>query len=230
MSAINVLRQSGAVHVFTDGAAYGADGALLHVGPKAWPLPHLKAVVACRGPELIGPLAASYLSASTRSYELLRQNAGRIGRSLMESFGHLLELCSHGGDFEFVVAGFSELSGPDSYLVCNHDRYGVPPWTVIELGAFSLLPSSDAIHAAFAAGLKPGATADDLDPEVEGLRAMEAQRSAAVSLQRDESLVIVGGFAQMTTITPDGISTKVLKRWPDQFGKPIGSQELEAVQ
>ncbi|WP_247566714.1 hypothetical protein, partial [Bradyrhizobium sp. 151] len=42
----------------------------------------------------------------------------------------------------------------------------------------------------------------------------------------DRAGYIVGGLGMLTTITRDGISTKVLKRWPDKVGSLIGEPAL----
>ena len=50
MIAVNIVRQSGALHMITDGAMYRpVDGIMLAAIQKVFPLVHLKAAVASRG-------------------------------------------------------------------------------------------------------------------------------------------------------------------------------------
>lgn len=39
---------------------------------------------------------------------------------------------------------------------------------------------------------------------------------------REEPSYGVGGFAQLTMLSRDGIATQVVRRWPDEVGRRLG--------
>lgn len=51
------------------------------------------------------------------------------------------------------------------------------------------------------------------DPEAWALRLMEAQRAHKLPLENGHEVVAAGAFCQLTTLTRDSITTRVLKRW-----------------
>lgn len=84
-------------------------------------------------------------------------------------------------------------------------------------------------EAARAAGVTAQIEIDAFDPEIDGLKLLEVQRlvpSAFDMRHPDRTGSIVGGLGMLTTITRDGISTKVVKRWPDRVGRLIAERAL----
>jgi len=224
MTAINVIRQKAAVHILTDGAAYSEAYDFAFGISKIWPLPHLNAAVAVRGPALFAALAAHVIAMSGTTYDEMKNCAGAALREAMPQFGDLGGLCSHGPDFEVIVAGWSETQGADSYIVGSHGYHsGVAPWTVVPLGEVSLLPGDPEIHHEFVKVFHLGTSAEDLDPARDGLRIMQIQRGANIKMPNGKSALIVGAFAQLTTITPGMITTRIVHRWSDVIGHKIAS-------
>jgi hypothetical protein len=210
----------------TDGAAYRADGTLHLKVQKAFPLLHLDAAMAWRGSPLLAPIFAAHASVRATSFDHLRTIARDMAiKALSETEDAIKAL---GGDVEFdmAIAGWSETSGPCSYFLCNHDRHGgVSAWQLIDLGAVSLAPTSDAINAELEAAYPNGVDPDRLDPVIDGLRIMEIQRKHKVDHTGNFGTVrSVGVFAQLTTIKPDAIDMKIIHRWPDEVGRPIAGE------
>lgn len=57
-----------------------------------------------------------------------------------------------------------------------------------------------------------------------GLQIMKKQRSTLFAPHGTEiEMYCVGGAAQHTVVDRDGISIKVIKRWPDVVGKPVAA-------
>jgi hypothetical protein len=50
---------------------------------------------------------------------------------------------------------------------------------------------------------------------------MEAQRHVSGVQGGDRPVYGVGAFAQATTVTRDGISSRILRRWADSIGVPL---------
>jgi hypothetical protein len=108
VTAINIIKQKNAVHMLTDGASWFFNGG---VGPaccKAWPIPHLRAVVSGRGPRLGPMLMADFLNTAGRSYDEMKSNATAMARELFECHGEALIGNPFGQKAEFVVAGWSD--------------------------------------------------------------------------------------------------------------------------
>jgi hypothetical protein len=82
-----------------------------------------------------------------------------------------------------------------------------------DIEGFALTPSDDAIYAEL--GFLWSRAPDDVDPAVDGLKVFEILRRHRVPG------AMVGGFVQLTTVTRDEISTRVIHRWPDRVGEPI---------
>lgn len=213
MSAINVLVQIDRVHLYTDAAIYQPDGELAGIGPKVRLMPHIHAAIAMRGAFLgLAPIAEELSAAS--SFDALRAGIVDCLKKCAVSYAHLLNQCSAGPDFEVVVAGMSETTGPSAYLVASHSRYG-DPWSIVDLSGLSVTPASDPVHQHVFA-IAAGRDADQLDPVADGLAIMEVQRA-------ERSGAYVGGFAQLTTIDTECVQSRVIHRWPDKLGEKIAA-------
>ena len=52
---------------------------------------------------------------------------------------------------------------------------------------------------------------------------MRAQRALRLPLRQTLGESVVGGFMQHTAVTRDGITTRVVERWPDVIGEMIAA-------
>jgi len=222
MSAVNTIVQSNAVHIVTDGAAYYLDRTFQFYANKIVPLPHLRCAVAVRGPALAVPFLSSVLS-HAETYDALKEAAPEALQTAAEMYSPIFSACCTGADFEVVVGGFTNDGRPDAYLVASHRRYGIEPWTVAPIDGLVCLPNDEKLHAKIVASLPASATPDDLDPVRDGLTILELQRSNPAAAVDGDDLCAIGGFAQLTSVTADGISTRVIHRWPDRVGSKIGA-------
>lgn len=227
MTAINTVLKRDSVHLLTDAASYDIAGNLVTAAPKVALLPHLNAAVACRGPHIALPLIADLLGAAASTYDDLKAKAPAFICALLPIFEASFAQCQFGSDFDIVVAGISEMAGPDAYLICSHDRYGAAPFSTVQLSGLSLLPGDPAIHERVLATVL--SDVEQFDVERDGLAVLEAQRAHAVEHAGGRWLTGVGGFAQVTSITRDGISTRVIHRWADEVGQPIGAADILAA-
>ena len=213
MSAINVLIQTDRVHLYTDAAIYQPDGQLSGIGPKVRMMPHINAAIAMRGSFLgLAPIAEE-LSAAP-SFDKLRGGIVDCLKKCVVAYGHLLDQCNFGPNFEVVIAGISETGRPVAYLVASHDRHG-EPWSIVDLDGLSATPAPDVVHQRIY-DIAAGRNADQLDPVADGLAIMEAQRAAGEG-------AFVGGFAQLTTIDADGVHSRVIHRFPDRLGEKVAA-------
>lgn len=190
MTAINVVVADEAVHVFTDGVATA--GAERRYLSKVFPIPHLSAVVATRGPSRLLGLAAIMLSDRASTFDDLVGSL-RDFRSLCSQMREPWQVDTLLQPFEIVVAGIGRV-GPAAYIIGNTDRGGIVPWEVVQIPFCLTTPQIDpADYARLVA-------ADDPIALMPGV--VKAQTAAYPAL--------VGGFVQHTSVTCQGISTKIL--------------------
>jgi hypothetical protein len=229
MTAIVVIKQSRAVHLLCDGAACNGDGTLNAPMVKAWPIPHLNAVVAARGSAHLGPLFAMHAPKhGAKSFDGLTDRMPSIAQQITLDFAWLLQRSWQGSQFELVVAGWSEsANAPACFFICNHPLHGVtsPPWQAIGIGPICLIPQTAEMEADLAREYPNGLKEDEADPVTDGLRILEIQRRHPFQRSSDgQSMqVAVGCFAQLTTVTPGAITTKIIRRWPDEIGRPLAA-------
>src|SRR4051794_31260127 len=100
MTAINVIRQSNAVHVLTDGAGYKPDGTMGIHAIKAWPIAHLNAVLASRGSAYFVPLLATNAAAAAKSFDHLKSIISALASELAHDLAPLMQASGFGSDFD----------------------------------------------------------------------------------------------------------------------------------
>ena len=98
---------------------------------------------------------------------------------------------------DIIVAGWSETTGPDSYLLRTMKGTPTPAWSIIDTGNVLLTPSSDAIYSANCDRLVGPRAAEELE-ESEIIRVAELQR-----LYRDHQSSR-HSLAQRCNVRPDG--------------------------
>ena len=90
-----------------------------------------------------------------------------------------------------------------------------------------MAPGDASIQQAALAALPPGVTcAAEMDAARDGLAMVRAQRNARLL---DSGQPVVGAFVQLTTVTRDGISTRILHRWAEDWGEPTVPLEAQAA-
>ena len=95
----------------------------------------------------------------------------------------------------------------------GHATFGVTPWQVVDPGDFVFAPSNPEIEAGCAAGLRAAFS------EAAAIDLLEQQR--AMTTAGGAPFCTVGGFVQLTSITREAITTKIIHRWPDEIGEQI---------
>jgi hypothetical protein len=222
MSAINIFTTPKAVHVVTDGAAYLSDGTMTAVVQKAHPIAHLRMVLAARGPSILTPLLAEAVQHAFQSFDEAAEGLGEVVEEAVETYSGLLARCSIGAGFDLMMAGWSEARDcPEVYGLSSIGQPGRPAWTLHKSGQVVFSPDDG---APLMKRLEPHAAKLSLhtnDPLDVALLMMEAQRHVCGVQGGDRPVYGVGAFAQATTVTRDGISSRILRRWADPIGVPL---------
>jgi hypothetical protein len=234
MAAINVIRQRQAVHVISDGVFCDSAGIVCEIGPNAFALPHLPAALAIRGSTHLMPFLVHRLSRECRSLEDLLAKIVRAAREVHLSFPMAFGTFEYGAvepDFDLVIAGWSKSRGvAASYLVSSRDRVVAPAvtadaWQVLELPEVLIAPPVGENYVT-SSGWKVPDSAEAFRPDTDGLPLLQAQRLSRLELDsrrfgKPDYAHVVGGFIQVTSVTPQGVNSEILHWWPDKVGRRI---------
>lgn len=227
MTSTIIFRQPDAISILTDTAAYDANGTVRHFYSKSWPIAHLGAVVAGSGPVALTALLLS-VGAEVQTCDDLRAAMPGLAE----------RACSEPGlDHPWVVyvAGFLRSGVADTFAIANHESRPeagttYQKFTVIDLPALVMSPGDASMRGDIDdvfAGADPD---EEVIPAVHGLALMQVQRRRRAPDFSGNLIHAIGGHCQLTTVHRDGISTQILKRWPDRIGEKIdpGADPVEA--
>jgi hypothetical protein len=235
MTAINVIRQSEAVHVITDGVFCDNTGMVCEIAPNAFAMPHLPAALAIRGSTHFMPFLVHRLSRECRTFDDLVAKIVRTAREVQMSFPMAFGTLAYGAivpDFDLVAVGWKTNGSPAGYLISNHERIiskevTSSAWQLLELPNVLVAPPIDEAQVV-AMRWKVPYSAETFRPELDGVALLEAQRLTPRELDPRSGtrgfVHVVGGFAQVTSVTPGGVHSDVLRWWPDAVGRKINPQ------
>ena len=205
MSAVNIFKAQRALHILSDGAACGPDGVLRCLRSRVAPLPHLGCALALRGPPSFLDVVSWFAAmAPAQSFEDL---AGLfedvVGQAVRTASG------PDATDVEVFLAGLAGDGSP--HILAVRGRLSGGGSTLHHLGR--CIAPSDA--GEFGRRLREAVDLDapNFNPVRDGVRLVERQREFEGG---------IGGFVQLTTIMQEGISTRILHRWPDVVGEVLG--------
>jgi hypothetical protein len=208
VTAINVIRFRDAVHVGTDGLAYTGGGSTA-LAPKIYFAPHQPLVLATRGTlgaaQTFGMLVALYwdrfdavVAGIEAAFPGLHENYRR-STGLPED---LPEVCNT----EVIFAGWSAARGQAEayYIRAGDAESSFESMKLIEVGYVFAAP--------WPSSLTPAANLTEDEDSV------RANMLAIAEAQRREFPQQVGGFLQLTTLTKETITSRILRRWdlPDR--------------
>jgi hypothetical protein len=226
MSALNVIQQSAAVHLVSDGAGYAPDGTIVAFRSKLFPDQEKRCVAGFLGRS---PNIYPIGMALQPNFDALVDHLGEIVET-MHGWLHRLEpdeTFEPMRQFTTVVAGWSDRRGEviafaastePSQCAMLFDRPEARPYVPLEL---PILVASPPVSISETLGSI--ASLDDIDrrdPAEMALALIEAQRRGRFRVgERD--LHIVGGFADMASVTENGVTVRRLVTWPDAIGAKI---------
>lgn len=228
MSALHIYVQADRVSLLTDGASYDGDGVVIGIVSKVLPLPHLSAVLTVVGPSFILVHLAAVAHQNFRTFDGLVAGLPSKVRESLEADASRFAQVPGGTRCVIYIAGVSETRGPEAYALCTEAVEGFRPWTMVSLGMGTITPGDPAFLSAMFE--LPGIPSDmeSFDPAIHGLLIMQEQRLHPMELiGTGQKHHVVGGFAQITTVTSDRIETSILRRWDDRVGEMINPSPQE---
>jgi len=242
MSALTVIQQRDAIHLISDAASYDLSGIVQGIGSKIVDLPNSGCAFVTRGSVVSAIPLKGLLHPFTSFDEIVDVLPGFIS-----AIRTTLNILTNGEvspslHFEVTIAGWSDrmqrfVAGiASTFEVCDpNDPQGV-----------SYLPGYQPAVPFFAAPAVASPTVDfssvvgrqieseedveGLDPGTDGLAILEAQRLTP-SVYKSSIQYVVGGFAELVTVSRDGISRRILKEWPeDEVGRPISPRDAMPIE
>lgn len=240
MSACNVIQQEHAVHLITDGASYDMSGRVIRIGSKVVELPDARVAFTSRGTGGTWPLSLVNELAGATSLDEVLDRLPAATRLLHQIFKSMAK--RPGNDdlehFEITLIGWSGVRGqPECWCLGSHEigdptddsvaagLDGYEPYKPLEMMILSAAPG---VSVSAVLGRQIASIEDvyAMDPEIDGLAIIEAQRAARYDVKSVpglDQIHVVGGFAELTTATHNGISRTILKEWPDRIGHRIAA-------
>jgi hypothetical protein len=232
MSALNGIVQPGAVYLLTDGATYRWNGVVRDIGPKVITLEAAQMAIGWSGCGVRANLEKAIKRSGARSRAevmavlpwIVRDHVGRniarepecnpadLGLSL------LIALWNNGPEL-YALHSDQVVIGPN-----------LPAFRPIKMQAYLDIEPTVATSI-FGRQVNPLDPAS-FDAAVDGLAVIEHQRRQPFEDANGDRRFMVGGFAQLTTVSAAGIETRVLREWPDKVGRKIEPEpcpEKEAV-
>lgn len=241
MSAINFVKQANELHFFTDAGSYLPDGTIVGFASKLHALPHLPAVLTARGPGLSGPIFANEFGRRAVSFDALIDNIEALFEQLHDQYRDLITAFEQAT--ELIIGGWSErrramavyhISSASKKDLLKTEQLAdgmVPmtpdPFELVELkGDITMAPhiGPGDLEKAFGDLFQNFASVDDLPPlEIFARTVMELQRERQWQMFHDQPAAhFIGGFIQLTTVTPREITSRVIHRWSeDRAGAAI---------
>lgn len=229
MTAIVVAcqRQHNLIHVATDAAMYRDGEGVTAFGKKVDTVGHWPGVITNAGNGAAGALFTRELSKQFATWDDMVGDYGAgvpALAAIVEDYGlsHAL----------VVLAGFSQARGPESYTF--QTSLALPPGVTAEQAAaneqyaapFTLVKLPDVIMTPVAPpemAITAGYEGIDVnaDPEVV-LWSMRKAMTMQRHMLMPDGVGGIGGFAEIATIGPDGVTQRVLERWSqDKIGGPL---------
>lgn len=227
MSAMNLIQQTDAVHLISDGARYERDGTVLGFLPKTFVLEKARSAIGIRG--RTPHIAPEDLLASANFDEVLRALPDVV-RS-MQNMLHENEPDENFEpfrNFECVAIGWSDIRDqPEAWGIStqveeNSDMFSnVPDFKPFKVFELPLLIAAPGVSLSSLFGeLGSMEDVDALDPRAAGRAILEAQRRTAYEFD-GANVHCVGGYGEITSVTRSGVGKQRLVDWPDVIGQKI---------
>lgn len=212
MTAINIIKKPDEIIVITDGAMTSELGTVQLISSKVTLLPIAPAMIAVRGPWPLAHLLGMRATCDGWSFDELARNISPLAKQIVKEAPHF-------ADSEITIAGYSEVGQClVTYLLpCDH-RYlahGMHPFSMHERHDEIISgPTPSAEGMRLAGFVCPQAR--DFDPDTHGVALVAAQRLTP------EWSRGIGGFVQVSTVTKDTVSSRIVHRWAeDEIGQRI---------
>ena len=202
---INIIRQTSAIHVITDGITRNGQGKAFNVS-KSVPLPSLNAAVAVTGHGLAPHFFAGAINLRCQSRTDVELTASDAVREIADALPFLVE-----EGFKLVIAGW-DADGKYNYGLSDGDLFG-SPWRITELpcdNTINPIPFEGAWLPEFKKFV--AANPDRMNVDHVAVELVKLQRRLLPGGDK-----CIGGLVSRVTITQRGIEARIVKRFPQHL-------------
>ncbi|WP_441229452.1 hypothetical protein AB7828_03855 [Tardiphaga sp. 215_C5_N2_1] len=205
MSVTNIIGQSNAVHVITDGLMKREDGTFANVS-KAVALPTLNAVVTVNG-NCLGPgFFAAAINVECASVATLQVDMLRAVKKMVDLAPFLVE----GSGFSITVTGWGD-GEAFGYGLSTNANFGTP-WEVTPLSVHKrivMLPCSEEWAGDVRKIFPSKVDVDQIDVDRVANEIVLMQRR-----REPDGENVIGGMVSIASVSAAGIQTRITTRWP----------------
>lgn len=229
MTAIVVVKSSARISLLTDRALYDAEGVVRHIDRKVYP------VVSWNGAIFgLGNLAGSFIGASAaEAFGSFDEFVAKSATAIRDAFERAVASGEMTGQtmVELHAFGWSEARDRTEAYVLHS--------SAVSAGTSPLFEWAASIQKTFISSPVPSLSdwywlhrqgaeididydAQTFDAERHGLPLMEVLRRIRAEPEfLPSEAYLVGGGVDLTEITRDGVTQRMLREWPDVVGEPI---------
>lgn len=211
MSVVSIINTGNAIHMLTDGGLFKR-GVVELITNKVRIFPHLKSAFAFRSSLGWWSLLIEQAGYSFESFDHVVDGITEFFRDGLNSIAAGRQL--HGEELWFC--GWSdERERFEAYGISSHglrqDVHGVAsePWVLTRIEGNVIVPIDPTFYQRLRAF--PTNTIEET-----GVSIAECQRQVIWGNSHGDDEILVGGHIQLTTVTKDMISQKILRSWPDK--------------
>ncbi|WP_441232659.1 hypothetical protein [Bradyrhizobium sp. 1200_D9_N1_1] len=210
MTAVNIIasKRHNCITIATDAATYDDHGFVGEFRSKVHCIPEWSAAITGRGNSFGQDVAVRELMGRASSFDELIGIAARELPLIVHQFK--LER-----PFELNMAGFFK-GRPMTFFIRTaggHDSmaFGSQPYFLLPVGPtlFGPWPSDELIAESGFVEPNPDDSSENIARSLRKLLELQRRTPAEDGFSR------VGGFVEITTITPNGIDQQILHRWPE---------------
>lgn len=211
MTAINMIVQSDACHLITDGAYYDAGGRVMELRTKVTTCSRVRMAIGCSG-SVKDIHVVQRLGQVTDQTDAITRLPGIFGsiRDANRADHPEGETTQHNELMLFVAIWSDRTDRAEGWVIASDQAYlgdAYQPGTLVEVEQLTSppLPVIDAVA---------------FDASRDGAALLDAQRRYRWP---DNRRVYVGGFGEATTVTREGVTKRRLCEWPDKVGEHIAA-------
>jgi len=235
MTAYNLFAQGDCAYILSDTAITAESGELIRDVPKVEQFPKARLALGWTGfapmfkGGYVNRVAEKLAALGIRSDhadqgEILAALPGVLRDMHAENLAWLAgdDLLDDRAALTLVVACYRESDASPVLLVGLTGEGPVPPYELFRVHQLMGTdgPDADAFVRQAFGGMPNMSDPKQFDARKDGLALLELQRRIPPQPWHF-GYYGVGGKAMLTTISPTGVRSQIIKRWPDKIGKPI---------
>lgn len=229
MSAVTVFARGNRAVLLSDTAGYDPDVIVRAWVNKVATLPHLRTAMVGQGAAEALSTLSDRLACELQTFDSMIEHGEAFLAA--EHDLHMMRWADGGNpDFRLCIVGWSTSRKRfEAHYIHSIDSLGIPPFTFVqkELILAPMLAASDLE----ALGVPTDGGAFAADAQTHLLRILKLQRRVPAPVHNFEGVsegYSIGGEVIATELTLEGITQRVIHRWPDKLDEPIRPEPMPA--